>query len=654
MSTQAQLTLSPASMTVFIDGVSLQSGSWDKTLSLLANQAAIRRRPLIFSVLDADTTVHSLHSITGTKDIDTADDAQQPTATVTLSEWSINSREGNPLINFATLDEALKHIQLVADVYRAPIIVDVLGTAPGASETHTFGPEGATTGSLTALSQTQLESNLLSTELTEHSHPVAATEPETEPDEPVDESALEESAGETSTVPNGTVEPQTVTVHSNKATDITEEAILPEETVSTPVIDKGQTEEPQYLFEDEPVHTRAPKTPFYQRITENIPAVEVPPFLESTRNKVLAGAGLFLLGFAAIGITAPLLSGADKPDTAKLTDTSVAVPVGYSSDPLWSLDIPQDAQIKATRTATAIFTTKTLSLYDTSTGQKIRDIALKSEISTLGEITIDGTPSLIWQSGNTLYAWNSSRGADQELITVELEPDTTLSSSGDALLVKTPSKTQILTGKGLKDVKVPAGQTPMSATDTTVIAASFDPAITRIDTASGKSTNIPLLPPHEGQAIQSWKHADDAMVASVWAENPDAICDSTDSSGCNEDVTFAIHNLTDGSVVQSYDVKLEDVASTAWIDGESDIYGGFGSYVFDESTGQQVTVLPDELTAEKIKGHFILSTGKEGQNLAFHSSDSGYQLTSILLAQTTDSVVLQQGEQIIAYPLAVS
>lgn len=116
---------------------------------------------------------------------------------------------------------------------------------------------------------------------------------------------------------------------------------------------------------------------------------------------------------------------------------------------------------------------------------------------------------------------------------------------------------------------------------------------------------------------------------------------------------MAVHTLADGQLAASYDMTLEDVAALGWVDGESDKYGALGSYVFDEATDQQVTVLPDGLTVEKIKGRFSMTTTKDGAGLIFHTNNDGYQLSSVLLAETDNAAIVQQGDRVVAYPLAV-
>ncbi|MFW0168778.1 hypothetical protein [Rothia sp. P4278] len=602
----AQLQLSPTSLTVKIDGVTISTPTWDKALKLLSQQAAIRRRLINFTICDSDSTEHAVNSINQAEQIQGA--VGNPQANVILNQWAIQNAAGQSLITFPTLTAAQKHIQLVADICRASILVNITGTRPDTEFPHTFSPDGITSGSVTELSQTELEDTLLAADLNK-------------PDSETHKKHTEND-GEPSAVPNGTAEPN---------------------------------EEPApavFLFEDTDQTSEPQKTPLLENLTGYIKTIETPAILMPTRNKFIAGGAVALIGLAAFGLTAPLLSAHDTTATVKLTDTSVSVPVGYAETPLWSINIPEDAQVKATRTATALIGKETLSLYNSDTGEKIRDISLDSPITTFGEVALGEETAVVWRTGNTLQAWTPSTGVDKDLLTVDITSDTALSGSGGNLLVTTPSQTQVLTKDGLKKYTVPADLSAMAATENSIVAGNFSPTVYTLGQDGKATSETTLQVPTEGQSIHSWEHADENITVTIWALNPEATCDSTDKSGCDEDVTVAIHSLHDGSITTSYETKLEAVAGMTWVDGESDLYGGFGPYVIDEKTGQQVTALPKGLKAEKIKGNFTLSTDEQGHTVIFHSDNDGYELTSVLLAQTTSQAILQQGNRIVSYPLA--
>lgn len=618
MSTSPQLQLTPSAFTVTIDGVTIEVTTWEKAISLLSQQATIRRQPITFRVTgtQADTPAFSL---TSTGEISRLTGKPPARASVQLSNWNISRLNGPTLITFPTQQAATHHIQLVADIAKAHIPILITGYYT-THEEHNFTPAGANTGSLPALSQEDLESSLLATE----------PGPDTGPHQEVEPSHLmplphqEEAAIET--VPAGTQPP----------------APQPHQ----------PTDKLAYLFE-ETEHTKPHKTPLWNRLTQARTSIPTPAILEPRRNKIIAATAATTLLLAISGITSIIVAKTEPTPTAGISDTVLSTPAGYSDQPIWSLTLPDGAFVKATATATALITDETLSLYDSSNGEKIRDIPLTSPIDTLGEANIDGQPALIWRTGATLYAWSSSAGNQGKLITADLDPGTTLSGTGQEVLALTPNSAAILTGKGLQPYTVPADFTAIAATDKGIIAGNFTPTVLTITPEGATEAETQLTAPHPEQHLHSWKHANQNITATIWAENPEAICDPKDTSGCDEEVTLALHHLTDGTITSSYDLTLEDVAALPWVEGEGGQYGALGSYVFDETTGQQVTVLPQGMTVEKIKGRFSLTTGKDGAPLVFHSTHDGYQLSSVLLAQTDSATIIQQGDRVVAYPLAL-
>lgn len=622
MTTTPQLQLSPSSFTVKIDGVTIESKTWDKALSLLSQQAAIRRQPVTFGVYNAETESQVFFTIDSHGQLTRQEAGGPERAALLLSDWGISRIDGPTLITFTSEEAATRHIQLVADIVKAPIPVLLTGYYVQDKEKN-FIPDGAGPGSQAALSQEELESNLLSADLSQPATgQVAQIEDPTDPEKPVSAAA---------TVPTGTEEPAP-------------------EPFEKPVMEPGTGT--NYLFE-EAEQTKRSKTPLWQRISVAAGRIETPAFLEPTRNKVIAGAGLATLLLSIGGISAAIIANTDSTPTAGISDTVLSVPAGYSDQPIWSLNLPEGAFVKATATATALITDETLSLYDSGNGEKIRDIPLESPIDTLGEATIDGQPALIWRTGNTLHAWTTSTGKQGEIITTELESGTSLSGTGQEVLALTPNSAAVLTSKGLQTYAVPADFTAIAATDKGVIAGNFTPTVLTIDPKGDTLAETTLSAPHPEQRLHSWKHANQHITATVWAENPDAVCEQNDSSGCDGEVTLALHNLTDGTITSSYDLTLEDVTALPWIEGEGGQYGALGSYVFDENTGQQITVLPKGMTVEKIKGRFSMSTEEDGTPLIFHSTHEGYQLNTVLLAQTDSAAIIQQGDRVVAYPLAI-
>lgn len=623
MTTTPQLQLSPSSFTVKIDGVTIESKTWDKALSLLSQQAAIRRQPVTFGVYDAEPEPQAVFTIDAQGQLTRQEAGAQERAALLLSDWAISRIDGPTLITFTSATAATNHIQLVADIAKAPIPVLLTGYYLNNQE-KSFIPDGAGTGSQAALSQEELESNLLSADL---SQPATGAVPQVE--EPT---LATEPADTGATVPAGTEEP----------------APQPSEPTPAPASEP----ETAYLFE-EPEQTKASKPPFWHRISAAASNIDTPAFLEPTRNKVIAGLGIAALLLSIGGISAAIIANSDNTETAGISQTVLSVPAGYSEQPLWSLALPEGTYVKATTVATALITDQTLSLYDSTTGDKIRDIPLDTPISTFGEATIGDIPALIWRTDNTLHAWTTNTGAEGELTTAELPANAKLSGTGQAVLVLTPDNAAVLTPEGLTPYEVPADYSAMAATSNGIIAGNFTPTVLTIDPQGQAIGQVNLAAPHEGQSLHSWKHADATISVTIWAQNPDAVCETSDTSGCKEEVTVAVHTLADGQLAASYDMTLEDVAALEWVDGEGDKYGALGSYVFDEATGKQVTVLPDGLTVEKIKGRFSMTTAKDGAGLIFHSNNDGYQLSSVLLAETDNAAIVQQGDRVVAYPLAV-
>lgn len=622
MNSDSQLQLYPTQLTVHIDGVTIEATTWRRVLQLLSQQSAIRRYPIHFGIYDSDRTVLS-QQVIDPQGKYTAQTGEEK-ASVTLDQWSILNSQGNVIIAFPTMEAAKHHIQLVSDICHAAISIEIKGQNPDEVEQQSFLPAGITTGSVVAISQEELESNLLATDLEVREQERAEEPvPPAEPESP----ARDIPAVFLDTVPSGTEPAEPITEKHPQVTPA----------------------EPEYLFEDD--EPTPAKRPWYSSVAEKTRQVELPLFLESTRNKVLLGAGATALVLSVVGISALIASNTDSVATAKLTDTSLSVPAGYSDQPTWSLNIPQDAQVKATRTVTALITSDTLTLYSSNTGEKIREIKLTSPITTFGEVRIDGEDGIVWRTGNTVNAWTDYIGSQGKLITANVPADTKLSGSGEALLATTADATKVLTKDGFKAYKIPAGLSAMAATEQNVVAGSFSPEVYLLDSAGNKTKETTLQAPHDGQSLYAWKHADESITATIWADNPDAVCTEADNSGCDEKATVAVHSLDDGHLTTSYETTLANINNLQWVDGEGDLYGGFGRYVIDEKSGEQVTALPQDLTAERIKGNFTLSTDSKGNKVAFHGADNGYLLTSVLLAETKSSVILQQGNKIVAYPL---
>lgn len=415
MTTTPQLQLSPSSFTVKIDGVTIESKTWEKALSLLSQQAAIRRQSVTFGVYDAEAEAQAVFTIDVQRQLTPQEVGSPERAALLLSDWAISRIDGPPLITFTSATAAMNHIQLVADIAKAPIPVLLTGYYLHNQE-KSFIPDRA--GSQVALSQEELESSLLSADL---SQPATGT-----------------------TVPAGTEEP----------------APLPVDPTSAPEVERT------YLFE-ESEHAKASKPPFWQRLSAAAGTIETPAFLEPTRNKVIAGAGIAALLLSIGGISAAIIANSDNTETAGISQTVLSVPAGYSEQPIWSLALPEDTYVKATTVATALITDQTLSLYNSATGDKIRDVPLNAPISTLGEATIGDTFALIWRTGDTLHAWTADAGTEGALDTVELPANAKLSGTGQAVLVLTPDSAAVLTPEGLTPMKCQliTPQWPLPATE---------------------------------------------------------------------------------------------------------------------------------------------------------------------------------------------
>ncbi|WP_237203449.1 hypothetical protein [Rothia endophytica] len=373
-----------------------------------------------------------------------------------------------------------------------------------------------------------------------------------------------------------------------------------------------------------------------------------------SRKVMAAGAGLLIAVPLVCGFAYSAVTRADTPKPVEFTSSSVSIPQGYENVAQWSLPIPEDSRVHVGKAATALISSTEIKLYSNQTGELLRTVQISEPISedsknVIGSTIINGKDALIWEVGNQISVFTADMGKDGSLITAKVENNPTIYALGTAPLIKVEDKVYTVTESGLKEFKAPAGLTPMAVDEQTLVSGGFDVPIllTNLD---GSSQERSLSPVSEDLYLNSYIHVGKGLVSSIWAEDPLAQCSETSQAACDLEAFLVVHSLESGEVTFSAETTLGEAKNAAWVDGYQGNVAVLGKVLIDPE-GHSIGVLPEGQKAEKVKGYFV-QTSAEGRSAyidASASPASGSYMNSVILAQTDQSIIVQQGESINAY-----
>lgn len=382
-------------------------------------------------------------------------------------------------------------------------------------------------------------------------------------------------------------------------------------------------------------------------------ASRFPAFVKS-RKVMAAGAGLLIAVPLVCGFAYSAVTRADTPKPVEFTTSSVSIPQGYENVAQWSLPIPEDSRVHVGKAATALISSTEIKLYSNQTGELLRTVQISEPISedsknVIGSTIINGKDALIWEVGNQISIFTADMGKDGPLITAKVENNPTIYASGTSPLITVENKVYTVIESGLKEFKAPAGLTPMAVDEQTLVSGGFDVPIllTNLD---GSSQERSLTPVSEDLYLNSYIHVGKGLVSSIWAEDPLAQCSETSQAACDLEAFLVVHSLESGEVTFSAETTLGEAKNAVWVDGYQGNVAVLGKVLIDPE-GHSIGVLPEGQKAEKVKGYFV-QTSAESRSAyidASASPASGSYMNSVILAQTDQSIIVQQGESINAY-----
>ena len=146
MDTQAAtLTLRPATIFLRVDGAPVPCGSWDQAIAVLANQARIYRKPVRFTVKDADSRAYGIYEVNHARRVEPVEDeyVDPDSPQLLLGEWSLSTSKGR-LARFLSAHAAEDRLHAVADTTGTEIHVDVHCLGTEGHRLHTITPAGVT------------------------------------------------------------------------------------------------------------------------------------------------------------------------------------------------------------------------------------------------------------------------------------------------------------------------------------------------------------------------------------------------------------------------------------------------------------------------------------------------------------------------------
>lgn len=635
MHQQHTIVVVPAQRAITFGQTTVPVNSTAQAVKFCQDQAAILRNNYRINIIDVnDKTEFSRYYISpegshGTRKTSVDSTCPVIEAPLYIDGWKLviddTVRE-----TFYTLKEFLSHCQSIADTYVVSFKVMAVDVTPSQQQVELkFRPTAAQepaddidTGKL-GLLLVEKESEPL-----QQATQIVAGGPGNEellpvPDVLVDEAPL---AGEDSEA-EPTPEPEAIPEAEDEPTDQREtldELLLSSE----PQNDDWGSEEEQKAF-------------------------RFPAFVKS-RKVMAAGAGLLIAVPLVCGFAYSAVTRADTPKPVEFTTSSVSIPQGYENVAQWSLPIPEDSRVHVGKAATALISSTEIKLYSNQTGELLRTVQISEPISedsknVIGSTIINGKDALIWEVGNQISVFTADMGKDGSLITAKVESNPTIYASGTSPLITIEDKVYTVIESGLKEFKAPAGLTPMAVDEQTLVSGGFDVPIQLIH-LDGSSQERSLSPVSEDLYLNSYIHVGKGLVSSIWAEDPLAQCSETSQAACDSEAFLVVHSLESGEVTFSAETTLGEAKNAPWVDGYQGNVAVLGKFLIDPE-GHSIGILPEGQKAEKVKGYFV-QTSAEGRSAyidASASPASGSYMNSVILAQTDQSIIVQQGESINAY-----
>lgn len=657
MHQQHTIVVVPAQRAITFGQTTVPVNSTAQAVKFCQDQAAILRNNYRINIIDVnDKTEFSRYYISpegshGTRKTSVDSTCPVIEAPLYIDGWKLviddTVRE-----TFYTLKEFLSHCQSIADTYVVSFKVMAVDVTPSQQQVELkFRPTAAQepaddidTGKL-GLLLVEKEAEPL-----QQATQIVAGGPGDEellpvPDVLVDEAPLAGEDSEAETEAEPTPEPEAIP-------EAEAEAEVPPETEAATIseAEEGPTDQLETL--DELLLSSKPQNDDWGAEEEQ-KASRLPAFIKS-RKVMAAGAGLLIAVPLVCGFAYSAVTRADTPKPVEFTTSSVPIPQGYENVAQWSLPIPENSKVHVGKAATALISSTEIKLYSNQTGELLRTVQISEPISedsknVIGSTIINGKDALIWEVGNQISVFTADMGKDGPLITAKVENNPTIYASGTAPLITVENKVYTVTESGLKEFKAPAGLTPMAVDEQTLVSGGFDVPIQLIH-LDGSSQERSLSPVSEDLYLNSYIHVGKGLVSSIWAENPLAQCSETSQAACDSEAFLVVHSLESGEVTFSAETTLGEAKNAPWVDGYQGNVAVLGKFLIDPE-GHSIGILPEGQKAEKVKGYFV-QTSAEGRSAyidANASPASGSYMNSVILAQTYQSIIVQQGESINAY-----
>lgn len=657
MHQQHTIVVVPAQRAITFGQTTVPVNSTAQAVKFCQDQAAILRNNYRINIIDVnDKTEFSRYYISpegshGTRKTSVDSTCPVIEAPLYIDGWKLviddTVRE-----TFYTLKEFLSHCQSIADTYVVSFKVMAVDVTPSQQQVELkFRPTAAQepaddidTGKL-GLLLVEKEAEPL-----QQATQIVAGGPGDEellpvPDVLVDEAPLAGEDSEAETEAEPTPEPEAIP-------EAEAEAEVPPETEAATIPEAEDEPTDQLETLDELLLSSEPQNDDWGAEEEQ-KAFRFPAFVKS-RKVMAAGAGLLIAVPLVCGFAYSAVTRADTPKPVEFTTSSVSIPQGYENVAQWSLPIPEDSRVHVGKAATALISSTEINLYSNQTGEPLRTVQISEPISedsknVIGSTIINGKDALIWEVGNQISVFTADMGKDGPLITAKLESNPTIYASGASPLITVENKVYTVTESGLKEFKTPAGLTPMAVDEQTLVSGGFDVPI-QLTNLDGSSQERSLTPVSEDLYLNSYIHVGKGLVSSIWAEDPLAQCSETSQEACDLEAFLVVHSLESGEVTFSAETTLGEAKNAPWVDGYQGNVAVLGKVLIDPE-GHSIGVLPEGQKVEKVKGYFV-QTSAEGRSAyidARASPASGSYMNSVILAQTDQSIIVQQGESINAY-----
>lgn len=323
---------------------------------------------------------------------------------------------------------------------------------------------------------------------------------------------------------------------------------------------------------------------------------------------------VILLVGGGLGTTAIQAALTPAPATAEVSASALAANVlpfnrnsspgapTFGPDPVWNREVPETAALRSSEAGTFIFNDRTLTVINNADGSVALESELTGNVSITQETLIGDVPSMVWQIGADLYAWNSTMKNGPAKYS--LPENATLTAAGDNLLISSSNgETFSLSPDGIVPVTVPTDRTALAVDGNQLLSAKFGPTLTLSNFKGQERQEISFDPPRENVQIKGWVTAGHGVATVLWSAFPE----STDPEN---PVYITVYDTKTGKTLSSLEVPQRRIDQDPnWTRGQGFQWASFAGYIFDLSTGKPII----DLEAQNFKRSGIYGDSAVGE-----------------------------------------